>query len=84
MLFTVRSRCKREADSGRNSARAMAPAEVSWVDERKRRLRAVLSVNAVRNDWILRGRCQKRATRKKETEVGDVHLPEQAPNKGFG
>ena len=54
MLFTVRSRCRREADSGRNSARAMAAAEVSWVEERKRRLRAVLSVNAVRNDWIFR------------------------------
>ena len=36
----------------RNSARAMAPAEVSWVDETKRRLRVVLSVNPVRNDWI--------------------------------
>ena len=55
MLFTVRSRCTREADPERNSASAMAPAEVSCVEERKRRLRAVLSVNAVRNDWIWRG-----------------------------
>ena len=30
----------------------MAPAEVMEVDDRKRRLSAVLSVNAVRSDWI--------------------------------
>ena len=52
ILFSVRSRCKSEVDSGRNSARAIAPAEVIEVEERKRRLRAVLRVNAVRRDWI--------------------------------
>jgi hypothetical protein len=50
--FRVRSRWRRDADSGRNSARAMAPGDVSCVEERKSRLRAVLRVKAVRRDWI--------------------------------
>jgi hypothetical protein len=48
--FIVKSRCNSDVDSGRNSANAMAPAEVMEVDDRKRRLSAVLSVNAVRSD----------------------------------
>ena len=48
--FIVKSRCNSDVDSGRNSANAMAPAEVMEVDDRKRRLSAVLSVNAVRRD----------------------------------
>ena len=48
--FIVKSRCSSDVDSGRNSANAMAPAEVMEVDDRKRRLSAVLSVNAVRSD----------------------------------
>ena len=50
--FIVKSRWSNDVDSGRNSANAMAPAEFIEVDDRKRRLRAVLSVNAVRSDWI--------------------------------
>lgn len=53
-LFNVRSRCRSDVDSGRNSARAMAPADVSEVEERKSRFRAVFTVNAVRRDWIWR------------------------------
>lgn len=49
-LLTVRSRCKSDVDSGRNSAKAMAPADVKDVDERNRRLRALLSVKAVLKD----------------------------------
>jgi hypothetical protein len=41
-------------DSGRNSAREMAPADVRLVEERNRRFNEVLSVNAVRRDWICR------------------------------
>ena len=52
--FIVKSRCKSDVDSGRNSANAIAPAEVMEVEDRKRRLSAVLSVNAVRSDWIYR------------------------------
>ena len=48
--FIVKSRCSNDVDSGRNSANAMAPAEVMEVEDRKRRLSAVLSVNAVRSD----------------------------------
>src|SRR5882762_1892233 len=51
-LLTVRSRWSKEVDSGRNSARAIAPAEVRWVEERNNRLRAVLRVKAVLSDWI--------------------------------
>lgn len=49
-LLIVRSRCSNDVDSGRNSARAMAPADVICVDERNNRFNAVLSVNAVLND----------------------------------
>lgn len=49
--FIVRSRWSNDVDSGRNSARAIAPAEVIEVEERKSRLRAVFSVKAVRKDW---------------------------------
>jgi hypothetical protein len=49
-LLSVRSRCKRDVDSGRNSANAMAPADVREVDARKSRFKAVFNVNAVRND----------------------------------
>lgn len=48
----VRSRCRSDVDSGRNSASAIAPAELRCVEERKRRLRELLSVNAVLRDWI--------------------------------
>lgn len=48
--FMVRSKCSNDVDSGRNSARAIAPADVIEVDERNSRLRASLRVNAVRND----------------------------------
>lgn len=51
-LFSVRSRWRRDVDSGRNSANAIAPADVIEVEERNRRLSAVLSVNAVRRDCI--------------------------------
>jgi hypothetical protein len=51
-LLRVRSRWRRDVDSGRNSARAMAPAEVIEVEARNNLLRAVLSVKAVRKDWI--------------------------------
>jgi hypothetical protein len=49
-LFVVRSRCKSDVDSGRNSANAMAPAEVRPVEAMKSLLRAVLIVNAVLRD----------------------------------
>lgn len=39
-------------DSGRNSARAIAPADVMPVDERNNRFSASFKVNAVRSDWI--------------------------------
>jgi hypothetical protein len=39
-------------DSGKNSASAIAPADVSPVLDKKSCLSAVFSVNAVRNDWI--------------------------------
>lgn len=65
-LLSVRSRCKRDVDSGRNSASAIAPAAVREVDERKSRFRAVFNVNAVRNDWIYRGRHE--VDRKSEKE----------------
>jgi hypothetical protein len=48
--FSVRSRCRRDALSGRNSASAIAPEEPMPVEERKSRLSAVLRVNAVRRD----------------------------------
>ena len=51
-LFMVRSRWSRDVDSGRNSAKAMAPADVIEVDDKKRRFSAVLRVNAVLRDWI--------------------------------
>src|ERR1700722_11522570 len=51
-LFMVRSRCNNDVDSGRNSARAIAPSEIIEVDDRNNRLSAVLRVHAVRNDWI--------------------------------
>jgi hypothetical protein len=50
--FIVRSRCKSDVDSGKNSARAIAPADVIEVEERNKRLSAVFKVNAVRNDCI--------------------------------
>jgi len=50
--FMVRSRCKSDVDSGRNSARAIAPADVIEVEERNKRLSAVFRVNAVRSDCI--------------------------------
>ena len=50
MLFMVRSRCSKEVDSGRNSAKAMAPADVMDVDDKKSRFRAVFRVKAVRRD----------------------------------
>jgi len=50
MLFVVRSRCSKEVDSGRNSAKAMAPADVMDVDDRNSRFRAVFKVKAVRRD----------------------------------
>ena len=49
-LFMVRSRCRSDVDSGRNSANAIAPAGLNEVDDRKRRLRALFNVNAVRRD----------------------------------
>jgi len=42
-LFMVRSRCNNDVDSGRNSARAIAPSEVIEVDDKSNRLSAVLS-----------------------------------------
>lgn len=48
----VRSRWRREVDSGRNSASAIAPAEVMDVDDRNKRFKAVFRVNAVLSDWI--------------------------------
>lgn len=53
-LLFVKSKCNNDVDSGRNSARAMAPAELRDVPVRKRRFREVLRVNAVRRDWICR------------------------------
>lgn len=53
ILFIVRSRCNNEVDSGRNSARAIAPAVVIDVDDRNNRFNAPLRVKAVRSDWIL-------------------------------
>lgn len=50
-LFMVRSKCKSDVDSGRNSANAMAPAEFSEVEDKKSRLRALFNVKAVRRDW---------------------------------
>lgn len=50
ILFVVRSRCNNDADSGRNSARAMAPAEVMEVEDRNRRFKALFRVNAVLRD----------------------------------
>jgi hypothetical protein len=50
--FRVRSRCKSDVDSGRNSAKAIAPGDVIEVEERNKRFKAVLRVKAVRNDWI--------------------------------
>ena len=52
ILFIVRSRCNSEVDSGRNSARAIAPADDMDVDDRNNRFSAVLRVKAVRRDWI--------------------------------
>lgn len=46
----VRSRWRSEVDSGRNSANAIAPADVIEVDDKNKRLSAVLRVNAVRRD----------------------------------
>jgi hypothetical protein len=51
-LFCVRSRCSKELDSGKNSARAMAPAEDNCVEDKNNRLRALLRVKAVRSDCI--------------------------------
>lgn len=51
-LFIVKSRWRSDVDSGRNSARAMAPADVSEVEDKKSRFKAVFRVNAVRRDWI--------------------------------
>lgn len=51
-LFEVRSRCNSEFDSGKNSARQIAPAEVMPVDDRNSLFNALLSVNAVRSAWI--------------------------------
>lgn len=51
-LLEVRSRCNKDADSGKNSARAIAPAEAMEVEAKNKRLSDVLSVNAVRRDWI--------------------------------
>jgi len=48
--FIVRSRWSSEVDSGRNSASAIAPAEVIEVDDKNSRFRAVFRVNAVRSD----------------------------------
>ena len=50
MLFNVRSKCSRDVDSGRNSAKAMAPVELRLVDDKNKRFRALFSVKAVRND----------------------------------
>lgn len=55
-------------DSGRNSASAIAPAEVRCVDERKSLLREVLSVNAVRRDWICKDRAGKLEGQEKERQ----------------
>lgn len=50
----VKSRWRSDIDSGRNSARAIAPGEVRCVEDRKRRLRELFKVKAVRRDWIYR------------------------------
>lgn len=49
-LFIVRSRWSSDVDSGRNSARAMAPVDVKPVEDMNKRLRALFNVNAVRRD----------------------------------
>ena len=54
----VRSKCNSEVDSGRNSARAIAPSDVKFVDDKNRRFRALLRVKAVRNDCTYGRQCQ--------------------------
>lgn len=51
--LSVRSRWSKAWASERNSASIIAPEEVRDVLERKRRLREVFSVRAVRMCWIL-------------------------------
>ena len=51
-LLIVRSKCSKDDDSGRNSASAIAPADVSEVEERNNRLSEVFKVNAVLRDCI--------------------------------
>ena len=60
-LFMVRSRCKSEVDSGMNSAKAIAPNEVSDADERNKRFKALFHVKAVRKDCTYRSTVNSRA-----------------------
>lgn len=46
----MRSRWRREVDSGRNSASAIAPAEVIDVEDKNKRFNAVFRVKAVLSD----------------------------------
>jgi hypothetical protein len=49
-VFIVRSRWSNDTDSGRNSAKAIAPADAMPVDDKNSRFNAVLRVKAVRRD----------------------------------
>lgn len=49
-LFIVRSKWSSDVDSGKNSASAIAPAEVMDVDDRNKRFNASFKVNAVLSD----------------------------------
>jgi hypothetical protein len=48
--FIVRSRWSNDTDSGRNSAKAIAPDDIRPVDDKNNRFSAVLRVKAVRRD----------------------------------
>lgn len=49
-VFIVKSRWSNDTDSGRNSAKAMAPADTRPVEDKNNRFSAVFKVNAVRKD----------------------------------
>jgi hypothetical protein len=48
--FIVRSRWSNDTDSGRNSAKAIAPDDIRPFDDKNNRFSAVLRVKAVRRD----------------------------------
>ena len=67
-------------DSGRNSANAMAPAEVREVEDRKRRLSAVFKVNAVRRDCIYGKRISRSLQEARRSEPTPSNV---GPEQGF-